>query len=84
MGEFPLPLSLTALKGLVQMLWFLDISPAPATHLEFLKYMCVVATEKAEKELDFKPRFSCKEAILDFAGAQRLREVKLQEGVNAL
>ncbi len=84
MGKMPLPLSLTALKALVQLLWFMDISPAPATHLEFLKYMCVVATEKAEKELGFKPRYSCKDAVLDFAGAQRLREVRLQEGVNPL
>src|SRR5262249_26624356 len=45
MGKIPLPFSLAALKSLTQFLWFLDISPAPANHLDFLKYMCVVATD---------------------------------------
>ncbi len=78
MGKIPLPLSLFGLKTLVQALWYLDISPAPAAHLEFLKYLCVVATEKAEKKMDFHPRYTCKDALLDFVGAQRLREVNLE------
>jgi Nucleoside-diphosphate-sugar epimerases len=79
MGKIPIPLSLTGLKSLVQMLWFTGISPAPATHLDFLKYMCVVAIDRAQREIGFEPRFSSREALLDFAGAERLREVKLHE-----
>lgn len=78
MGKIRLPLSLIGLKTLVQSLWYLDISPAPASHLEFLKYMCVLAIEKAEAEMGFVPRYSVKDALLDFVGAERLREVKLE------
>lgn len=79
MGKIPVPLSLLGLKSLVQLLWFTGISPAPATHLDFLKYMCVVATDRAEREMGFEPRFSSREALLDFMGAERLREFKLHE-----
>jgi UDP-glucose 4-epimerase len=78
-GKVPIPLSLLGLKSLVQILWFTGISPAPATHLDFLKYMCVVATEKAEHEMGFQPKYTCKKTLLDFVGAERLREFKLQE-----
>ncbi len=78
MGKIPLPLSLIGLKSLVQTLWFLDISPAPATHLDFLKYSCVVATDRAEAA-GWTPRYTCKETLLEFVGAERLREIRLQE-----
>ncbi|MCE9624491.1 MAG: NAD-dependent epimerase/dehydratase family protein [Deltaproteobacteria bacterium] len=79
LGKIDVPLSLMGLKSLVQLLWFLDISPAPATHLEYLKYSCVVATDRAEKVMGFVPRYSCNETLLEFVGAERLREVRLQE-----
>ncbi|HKX12174.1 MAG TPA: NAD-dependent epimerase/dehydratase family protein [bacterium] len=79
MGKMPLPLSLLGLKSLIQTLWFLDISPAPATHLDFLKYSCLVTYEKAEALMGFQPRYNCKETLLEFVGAQRLREIRLQE-----
>ncbi len=84
MGKIPIPLSLFGLKSLVQLMWFLDISPAPAPHLEFLKYMCVVATDKAEEKMGFTPRYSGKEALLDFVGAERLRDVKLADSLEGL
>lgn len=77
MGKFSLPLSLLGLKTFIQSLWFLGISPAPATHLNFLKYMCVIATDKAKNEMGFVPKHSCRDALLDFVGAERLREVRL-------
>jgi UDP-glucose 4-epimerase len=79
MGKIRVPLSLVALKAWVQALWYLDISPAPAAHLEYLKYMCVLATEKAEREMGFVPHYTVKDALLDFVGAERLREVRLKE-----
>jgi len=84
-GKFPVPLSLLGLKSLTQLLWFLDISPAPATHLDFLKYMCVVAIDRAQEKMGFEPRYSAKESLLDFVGAERLREVNLAvEGAKTL
>jgi len=80
-GKIPLPLSLFGLKSLVQLLWFLDISPAPATHLDFLKYSSVLAIERAEQKLGWVPRYTCKETLLEFVGAERLREIRLHEEV---
>jgi UDP-glucose 4-epimerase len=77
MDKINFPMLLLGLKSLVQLLWYLDISPAPANRIDYLKYLCCVSTDKAEKEMGFKPRYSCKDAIVDFIGAERLRGVKL-------
>lgn len=81
MGKTPIPLSLLGLKQFVQTLWYLGISPAPADRLDYLKYLCCIATDRAENEFGFSPRYTCKEAIVDFMGAERLRNVDLQEEV---
>jgi len=79
MGKVNIPLSLIGLKSFVQLLWYLDISPAPSNRLNYLKYLCVVDIEKAQRDLGYYPRYNCKEALLDFVGAERLRDVRLQE-----
>jgi UDP-glucose 4-epimerase len=79
MGKINIPLPLTGLKTLAQILWYLNISPAPASSLEYLKYLWVISIDKAEKEMGFKPQYSCKQALIDFVGAERLRMVKLQD-----
>lgn len=78
MGKINFPMLLLGLKSLVQFLWYLDISPAPANRLDYLKYLCCVSTDKAEREMGFKPKYNCKEAVLDFVGAERLRGVNLE------
>jgi UDP-glucose 4-epimerase len=79
MGNLNFPMFLLGLKSMVQLLWYLDISPAPANRLDFLKYLCCVSIEKAEKQMGFNPKYNCKEAIFDFVGAERLRDVKLHQ-----
>lgn len=76
-GKINFPMFLLGLKSMVQVLWYLNISPAPANRLDFLKYLCCVATDKAENEMGFKPKYNCKEALFDFVGAERLRNVRL-------
>lgn len=83
MGKTALPLPMVGLKSFIQLLWYLDISPAPANRLDYLKYLSCVATEKAARELKFKPKYDCKESLMDFVGAQRLREVQLEKGALA-
>ncbi|MBF0493391.1 MAG: NAD-dependent epimerase/dehydratase family protein [Deltaproteobacteria bacterium] len=73
--EFPLPEFIA--KNVVQSLWYLNISPAPKSLLNFLKYLCVADGEKAKKELGFHPKYSSREALLTFVGAERLRDVAL-------
>ena len=77
MGKFNFPMFLLGLKSFVQLLWYLDISPAPANRLDFLKYLCCASIEKAKQQMGFKPKYNCKEAVFDFVGAERLRGVRL-------
>lgn len=62
-----------------QILWYTNFSPAPASHLDFLKYLCVADGEKVRQVMKFKPRYTTKEALLSFIGAMRLRDVHLME-----
>lgn len=76
-GKKNLGIPQLALKSIVELAWTLDISPAPSSHIDFLRYTYVADGSKAEQELGFKPKFSSKEALLSFVGAQRLRELSL-------
>lgn len=76
-GNINVPLPKSILKTATQSLWYMDLSPAPATHLNFIQYLWLVDFEKAQRELGFKPRFNTKEALLSFVGAERLRDVRL-------
>lgn len=78
-GKIGIPVPAPLLYPMAQLMWYTDIFPAPASHLDFLKYLCVAAGTKAETELNFKPRYSSKEALLSFIGAERLRKVHLLE-----
>lgn len=66
-------------KSLVQLLWYLDFAPAPATHVDFLRYLCVADGTKASELMGFTPKFTTKETLLSFVGAERLREIHLIE-----
>lgn len=76
-GKFNLRLPQLGFKSLIQMLWYVNISPAPASHVNFLRYLCLADGNKAEKIMGFKPKFTTKEALLSFIGAERLRDVNL-------
>lgn len=79
LGKINLKLPQIGFKTMVQLLWSLDMAPAPASHVNFLRYLCVADGSKAKKILGFVPRFSTKEALLSFVGAERLREINLIE-----
>lgn len=78
-GKFNLRLPQIGFKTLVQLLWYMDIAPAPASHVNFLRYLFVADGAKAKNVLGFVSRFSTKEALLSFVGAERLREIHLIE-----
>ena len=66
-------------KTLVQLAWLADLSPAPGSHVDFLRYTYVAEGSKAKKILEFNPGFSYKEALISFVGAEKLREIQLIE-----
>ena len=77
LGKIHLPLPQIIVKNLVQLLWYGDMSPAPASYLNFLKYLCVADGHKAREEMKFVPKYSTRETLLSFVGAERLRGVDL-------
>lgn len=78
-GKINLRLPQIGFKTLIQLSWFADLSPAPASHVNFLRYLFVADGSKAKKILGFVPKFSTKECLLSFVGAERLREINLLE-----
>jgi UDP-glucose 4-epimerase len=78
-GKIAVPVPAPILYPLVQLLWYGNVVPAPASRLDFLKYLSVADGAKARQVMKFAPRYSTKETLLSFIGAQRLREVNLLE-----
>lgn len=60
-----------------KLLWAAQLSEAPASWLQYLRWICVADGEHAQRVLKFQPGFTTREAVLDYAGAQRLRDAKL-------
>jgi len=78
-GKISIPVPSPLLYPIAHLLWYTDIFPAPASHLDFLKYLCVAEGTKAEKKIGFKPNYTSREALLSFIGSERLRKVHLLE-----
>ncbi len=82
-GKVNLQLTQIGFKTLVQALWLMDIAPAPASHVDFLRYICVVDNTKVKKVLGYTPKYTTKETLLSFIGADRLRQINLEETISA-
>jgi UDP-glucose 4-epimerase len=52
----------------VDALWYLKMSDAPGTHLDYLRYSCIASGEKAERVMGFSPKYSTKDALLYYLG----------------
>jgi UDP-glucose 4-epimerase len=76
-GRVNLPLLHAAAYPLVRAAWLAGASALPAEHLDYLRYLWVADCERAAGELGFKPTYSTRETLEQFAGAQRLRDVHL-------
>jgi UDP-glucose 4-epimerase len=57
--------------------WISQLVQAPPSFLRYLRFLCVADGRKARSEMGFRAAYSTREAVIDFARAQRLREVKL-------
>jgi UDP-glucose 4-epimerase len=76
-GKIGIPVPAPILYPIAHLMWYTDLFPAPASHLDFLKYLCVADGRKAARELAFKPKFNSRETLLSFIGAERLRRMHL-------
>jgi UDP-glucose 4-epimerase len=81
-GRASMPMPRAIANTVVGALWFTQVAEAPPTLLDYLQYLCVADGRKAKKELGFLPVYTTREAVLDFASAQHLRDAQLlSEGV---
>jgi UDP-glucose 4-epimerase len=76
-GRVPIPMPRTLAGTLVSALWLAHISEAPSSFFDYLQYVCVADGEQAKKGMGFSPIYTTREALIDFASAQHLRDVKL-------
>jgi UDP-glucose 4-epimerase len=76
-GRVALPIPHPMAPALFGLGWLSQVAEAPPSFIDYLRYVCVADGELAAKQLGFRPAFTTREALLDFASAQRLRDVKL-------
>lgn len=78
-GRITLPVVHSLAYSITQAAWLAGLSPVPAAHLDFIRYLWVADGDKAMRELGFKPRHTTRDTVEAFAGVQRLRDVRLIE-----
>lgn len=76
-GRLALPIPHPVAHTAGAALWLAQLSPAPPSFVHFLRFLCVADGAKAKDELGFRPAYTTREAVIDFASAQRLRDLKL-------
>jgi UDP-glucose 4-epimerase len=76
-GRQALPLPRMVAGSMVGALWVAQAAEAPPAFFDYLQYVCVADGELAQKVLGFRPLYTSREALIDFANAQHLRDVKL-------
>jgi UDP-glucose 4-epimerase len=76
-GRSALPLPRSFASGVTAALWLSQLAEAPPAFFDYLQYICVADGALAKKELGFEPLYTSREALIDYANAQHLRDVKL-------
>ncbi|UJR81307.1 NAD-dependent epimerase/dehydratase family protein [Sandaracinus amylolyticus] len=76
-GRIGAPLPGPLLRRATALLWMGGMNEAPASFVDYLRYLCVADTTQARDALGFEPAYTTREAVLDFGGALRLREARL-------
>ncbi len=77
LGRIKVPLTRPAAHLLLGGLWVARAGAIPPTFLDYIQYACVADTERSRGVLGFVPLHSSREAIVEFASAQKLRDVHL-------
>jgi UDP-glucose 4-epimerase len=76
-GRSTLPMPRSVASGLTTALWLTQLAEAPPAFFDYLQYICVADGALARKELGFEPLYTSREALIDYANAQHLRDVRL-------
>ncbi len=76
-GRVGVPVPHPIAEPLVSLAWMAQLSPAPPTFLPYLRFLCVADGAHARDDMGFRPAYTTREALSDFASALRLRDAKL-------
>lgn len=73
-GRTRLPVAPVVAYPFVQLLWNMQMTAVPGRLLDYFRYLWVADGTKAAQVMNFHPKFSSKEAFLDFAKTHELEE----------
>jgi UDP-glucose 4-epimerase len=76
-GRMGVPIAHPVAYAAARVLWAAQLSEAPWMFLDYLRWTCVADTSLAARDLRFRPAFTTREAVLDHAGTQSLRDAHL-------
>ncbi len=76
-GRSALPMPRLLTRSVASTLWLAQLAEAPASFCDFLQYLCVADGAQANRVLGFRAAYSSREAVVEFGGAQRLRDAHL-------
>lgn len=67
-GKVALPIPHFIAQPLTRVLWLAQLSDAPPTFLDFLRYLCVADTARSHAALGFRPQRDIRRIVTEFAG----------------
>ena len=76
-GRIPVPVPFPVARRAFAALWSAQFTDIPPGFLDYFRYLWIADGRKAAEEMKFIPKYSTKEALLNFVGTQRLRHVHL-------
>jgi len=76
-GRVSVPVPARVMRATASLLWTVNANEAPPHFVAFRRYLCVADGAEARRALGFVPACTTREAVIDFAGALRLREARL-------
>jgi UDP-glucose 4-epimerase len=76
-GRLGLPVPHPLARPISSAFWMAQLTEAPSSFIDYLRFLCVADGEKARRELGFVATYTTREALVDFGSAQRLRDVRL-------
>lgn len=76
-GRIPVPLPNALASPLTAAGWLTRLADGPPAFLKYLRFLCVADGTAARTRMGFRAAYTTREAVVDFASAQRLRDVKL-------
>lgn len=76
-GRIAVPIPHPLAEPMTAAAWMAQLAEAPPPFLKYLRFLCVADGALAHQKMGFRPAYTTREAVVDFASAQRLRDLRL-------